>query len=59
MPEPLRWDTPGLRFDSGLKWDGMATPKRKTMNNIKAVIDFSAYTAAELSPTPATPSMTT
>ena len=50
MPEPLRWDTPGLRFDSGLKWDGMATPKRKTMNNTKAVIDFSAYTAAELGP---------
>ena len=50
MPAPLTWDSPGLTFDSGLTWDGVAASPRKTMNNIKAIIDFSNYTAAELSP---------
>ncbi|MCB1087715.1 MAG: fibronectin type III domain-containing protein [Verrucomicrobiae bacterium] len=39
-PEPLKWDTPGLRFDSGLKWDGFApepdtNPHKKPMAQIK------------------------
>ena len=54
MPTPLTWDSPGLTWDSGGTWDGVAAPttptKRKTMNNTKAIIDFSSYTAAELGP---------
>ncbi len=50
MPAPLTWDTPGLTWDSGLTWDGVAPSTRKTMNNTKASIDFSSYTAAELGP---------
>jgi len=50
MPAPLTWDTPGLTWDSGLTWDGLAPSTRKTMNNTKASIDFSSYTAAELGP---------
>ena len=48
MPTPLKWDAPGATWDSGLTWDGVqATPK--TMK-IKAIIDFSPYTAVELGP---------
>ena len=50
MPAPLTWDTPGLTWDSGLTWDDVAPSTRKTMNNTKASIDFSSYTAAELGP---------
>ena len=57
MPALLTWDTPGLTWDSGATWDGVeASPpppsptKRKAMNNTKAIIDFSSYTAAELGP---------
>lgn len=50
MPQPLTWDTPGVTFDSGATWDGVAPSPRKTMNNAKAIIDFSGYTAAELGP---------
>ncbi|MFO1482355.1 MAG: hypothetical protein U1F71_03230 [Verrucomicrobiaceae bacterium] len=50
MPAALTWDQPGLTWDSAT-WDGVATPPpRKTMNNTKAIIDFSGYTAAELGP---------
>ena len=49
-PTPLTWDTPGLPWDSGATWDGMTASKSKTMNNTKAIIDFSGYTAAELGP---------
>ena len=50
MPAPLTWDTPGQTWDSGLTWDGLAPSTRKTMNNTKAIIDFSGYTATELGP---------
>ncbi len=50
MPDPLPWDTPGLTYDSGLTWDGVKASKTKSMNTIKAIIDFSSYTAAELGP---------
>lgn len=49
MPAPLSWDTPGFTWDSGA-WDGTANTKKKIMNNTKAIIDFSGYTAAELGP---------
>ncbi len=49
MPTPLTWDTPGQPWDSGLTWDGEAN-KSKSMNNSKAIIDFSPYPAAELGP---------
>lgn len=53
MPEPIRYDTPGLRYGSGLRYGGtiesQPNPKPKTMNT-KASIDFSDYSAAELSP---------
>lgn len=50
MPAPLTWDTPGLTWDSGATWDGVSAHKPKSMSNIKAIIDFSGYTAAELGP---------
>jgi hypothetical protein len=52
MPEPLRWNTPGLKWSSGLKWNGTtaSTPKRKPMSTTKAIIDFSRYSAADLGP---------
>lgn len=50
MPTPLTWDSPGLTWDSGATWDGMAPSKRKSMENVKAIIDFSRYSDAELSP---------
>lgn len=49
MPAPLTWDTPSLFWDSA-SWDGVAATSQKTMNNTKAIIDFSGYTAAELGP---------
>ncbi len=50
MGKPLRWDSPGLRWDTpGLFWDG-DEPARKRMPNIKAVIDFTGYTAGDLGP---------
>ena len=50
MPAPLTYDTPGLLYDSDATWDGVGGTKRKPMSNIKAIIDFSGYTAAELGP---------
>ena len=50
MPAPLTWDTPGLTYDSGATWDGVAATKPKNMSSTKANIDFSVYTAAELGP---------
>ncbi len=52
MPTPLTWGSPGLTWDSGsgVTWDGVASPRSKSMNNIKAIVDFSGYPAADLSP---------
>ncbi len=50
MPTPLTWDNPSLAFDAGFTWDGVTASRSKTMNNTKAIIDFSGYTAAELGP---------
>ena len=50
MPAPLTWDSPGLSWDSGATWDGVAANKTKAMSTIKAIIDFSGYSAAELGP---------
>lgn len=50
MPAPLTWDTPGLAFDSGIAWDSVVPSRTKTMNNTKAIIDFSGYTAPEFGP---------
>ena len=50
MPAALTWDSPSLTWDSGATWNGVAATTRKTMSNIKAIIDFSGYTAAELGP---------
>ena len=48
MAVPLTWNLAGKRWNAGLKWNGLIdTPK--TMNT-KAVIDFTPYTAAELTP---------
>jgi hypothetical protein len=46
MPAPLTWDTSGLTWDSGATWDGAAVspPQTKSMNPIKARIDFSRST---------------
>ncbi|MEQ1751460.1 MAG: hypothetical protein ABL974_18695, partial [Prosthecobacter sp.] len=50
MPAPLTWDMPNQTYDSGASWDGVLASPRKAMNNTKAIIDFSGYSAAELSP---------
>lgn len=48
MGKPLTWDS-GIRWDSGLVWGGeVPTPKR--MSNVKAIVDFTGYTAADLAP---------
>ncbi len=56
MSEPLKWDTPNLKWDSspGLTWDGLVpdlNPKKTMSTNTKAVIDFTGYGSTELSPT--------
>ena len=48
MPVPLKWNAPSARWNSSLVWNG-SQPTSKTMNT-KAVIDFTPYTAAELTP---------
>ena len=48
MSTPLTWDS--LTYDSGVTWDGVVGSRSKSMNNTKAFIDFSGYSAAELSP---------
>jgi len=50
MPIELTWDTPSLTYDSSISWDDEVVSHRRTMNNTKAIIDFSSYTGAELSP---------
>ena len=45
---PLTWNAPGARWSAGLQWNGTITTTQ-TMNT-KAVIDFSTYTAADLTP---------
>ena len=48
MAVPLKWNATGARWNSGLQWNGLQ-PTNKTMNT-KAIIDFTPYTAAELTP---------
>ena len=48
MPAPLKWNSPGRRWSPLLKWNGLI-PTAITMK-IKAIIDFTSYTAAELAP---------
>jgi len=48
MPAPLTWDAPSLFWDVGATWDGVAGPHH--MSKVKAIVDFSPYTAAELGP---------
>jgi hypothetical protein len=55
MPTPLTWNKPGLKWNTpGATWNGTAAsppqPRPKAMSHIKAVIDFSNYTATELGP---------
>ena len=47
MPAPFTWDA--FAWDSDATWDGVAD-RHRAMNNAKAIIDFSGYVAAELSP---------
>ena len=50
MANPLTWDSPGLKWDApGVTWDGVEA-SQKHMSNIKAIIDFTGYTAADLGP---------
>ena len=48
MAVPLKWNQPGTRWNTGLQWNGL-THTPKTMNT-RAVIDFTPYPAAELTP---------
>src|SRR5258706_9414617 len=47
MPAPFIWDT--TDWDSAAFWDGVAE-RTKTMDSVKAIIDFTGYTGVELSP---------
>ncbi len=49
MPSPLTWDSPNLTWGSA-NWDAMSPTRKKSMNHIKAIINFDGYTAAELGP---------
>lgn len=50
MPQPLRWDTPNLKFDTfGVTWDGVTSAPTR-MSKVKAIIDFSGYAAPALAP---------
>lgn len=50
MPLPLTWDMPGLTWDSGALWDGVAGSSKRNTMNMKAIVNFAGYTAAELGP---------
>ena len=50
MPAELTWDMPSLFWDDLATWDGESGPAKKSMNNIKAVINFENYTSLELGP---------
>ncbi|MEQ1862579.1 MAG: hypothetical protein ABMA13_21880 [Chthoniobacteraceae bacterium] len=50
MATPLTWNLPGLTWNQhGATWNGTVGSHKK-MSNLKAVIDFSGYAAAELAP---------
>ena len=50
MCAKLTWDSVGILWDTpGLTWDGDA-PSPKKMPNVKAIIDFTGYAAADLAP---------
>ena len=48
MAVPTKWNMTGKKWNSGLTWNGLTTTS-STMK-IKAIIDFTSYTAAELGP---------
>ena len=48
MPARLTWNAPGAKWNSGLTWNSARTTAKKM--KIKAIIDFTPYTAAELGP---------
>ncbi len=50
MPAELTWDMLNLTYDSSAFWDGTAAPRKKAMSHIKAIINFSNYTAPQLGP---------
>ena len=45
---PLTWNLAGKTWNSGLKWNGTTTIPQTMIT--KAIIEFSSYTAAELTP---------
>jgi len=49
MPAALTWDAPSAFWD-GSTWDAVQAPPPTTMNHAKAVIGFTKYTDAGLSP---------
>ena len=50
MATPLRWNTPGLTWSKpGVVWNSMEPPSKR-MKKIKAIINFTGYTNAELAP---------
>ena len=50
MPAPLTWNMFGLTWSSGATWNGVVGSKSKSMNNTKAIVDFSGYIAGDLGP---------
>ena len=50
MPKPLRWNTPAFRWNApAVIWNGVEGSPRP-MSNIKAIVDFTGYTAGDLGP---------
>lgn len=48
MAVPLKWNAPNARWNAGQVWNGLQ-PTARTMK-IKAIVDFTPYPAAELTP---------
>lgn len=50
MAQPLLWNSPGNTWNQpGLVWNGVAANPAK-MSNLKATVDFTGYSAADLGP---------
>jgi hypothetical protein len=51
VAKPLRWNTPAFVWNApGVLWNGAEKPTKSHMSKVKAVVDFTGYTAPELTP---------
>jgi hypothetical protein len=51
VAKPLRWNTPAFVWNApGVVWNGVEETTKSKMPKVKAVVDFTGYTAPELTP---------